>query len=237
MSGQAVLVVYFYRASITSGVTRAARARHAGAAREQGGGLSFAVHTIVNAIIAIWSASDAFYLFSMPNPYVSTTCVAEGVPCAWHAPLCLSLGLHVWHGLAYPLKPIDLIHHVPNWTLTSMCIYYQWGPMQGFSLFWALMGIPGMIDYGLLVAVKQGWLGAGVEKRWNEGLNVWMRSPFCAICAFVLITSIFNHPEIFVSNTQKFVQLINGVHCGWNGQFFMSRTVDARLPSDGTPEL
>ena len=104
--------------------------------------------------------------------------------------------------------------------------------MQGFSLFWALMGIPGMIDYGLLVAVKQGWLGAGVEKRWNEGLNVWMRSPFCAICAFVLITSIFNHPEIFVSNTQKFVQLINGVHCGWNGQFFMSRTVDARTRFD-----
>ena len=48
----------------------------------------------------------------------------------------------------------------------------------------------------------------------------------------VLITSIFNHPEIFVSNTQKFVQLINGVHCGWNGQFFMSRTVDARTRFD-----
>merc|ERR1712224_754631 len=54
-----------------------------------------------------------------------------------------------------------------------------------------------------------------------------MRSPFCAICAFLLITSIFNHPEIFVSNTQKFVQLVNGVHAFWNGQFFMSRTVDA----------
>ena len=46
--------------------------------------------------------------------------------------------------------------------------------------------------------------------------------------AFVLITSIFNHPEIFVSNTQKFVQLVNGLHAYWNGQFFMSRTVDAR---------
>ena len=37
---------------------------------------------------------------------------------------------------------------------TSMCIYFQWGPMQGFSLFWALMGIPGMVDYGSLVGVK-----------------------------------------------------------------------------------
>ena len=68
----------------------------------------------------------------------------------------------------------------------------------------------------------------GVEKTWNEGLNVWMRSPFCSICAFILIASIFNHPEIFVSDLQRFAQFVNGVHAYWNGQFFMSRTVEAR---------
>ena len=69
---------------------------------------------------------------------------------------------------------------------------------------------------------------AAIEKKTNEGLNVWMRSPFCSICAFILITSIFVHPEIFVSDLQRFAQFVNGVHAYWNGQFFMSRTVEAR---------
>ena len=123
----------------------------------------FAVHTIVNTMLVYWCAVDAFAVFSFSNVFLASTCETEGVPCSRHAPLCLSLGLHIWHGLAYPLKPIDWIHHIPNWTLTALCIYYQWGPMQGFSLFWALMGIPGMIDYAMLVGVKQGWLASGAR--------------------------------------------------------------------------
>jgi hypothetical protein len=192
----------------------------------------FALHALVNAIIVAWSARDAFGFFSLPNAYLGCTCVSEGVRCASHAPLCLSLALHVWHGLAYPLKPIDWVHHVPNWTLTAMCIYYQWGPMQGFSLFWALMGVPGMIDYALLVGVKQQWLPAATEKSVNERLNVWMRAPFCAISAFVMFESLFMHPETFVDRTQMVVQGLNAVHCAWNGQFFMARTVEARTRFD-----
>ena len=68
-----------------------------------------------------------------------------------------------------------------------MVVYYPWGPMQGFSLFWALMGVPGMLDYGMLVCVKQGWIHPMVEKDWNQTLNVWMRCPFCCITTYVPI--------------------------------------------------
>jgi hypothetical protein len=188
----------------------------------------FAVHTVVNGAIVGMTAQQAFALFFMKNPYESCTCVKDDVPCAAHAPLCLSLGLHLWHGLAYPLKPIDWVHHLPNWGFTTAVIYYSWGPMQGFSLFWALMGVPGFIDYALLVAVKQRWLSARVEKDWNQTLNVWLRCPFCCICAFLLIGSVLTSPELFVDKGQMVVQTLNGVHAAWNGCFFMYRTVDAR---------
>jgi hypothetical protein len=188
----------------------------------------FAVHAMVNAIIVGMTAVQAVDVFRLPNPYDSCTCKGSPGSCAAHAPLCLSLGLHIWHGLSYPLKPIDWVHHIPNWGFTTAVIYYSWGPMQGFSLFWALMGVPGMLDYALLVGVKQGWIHARVEKDWNQTINVWLRCPFCCICTFLLLGSIWNKPEIFEDKGQMVIQALNAVHCGWNGCFFMYRTVDAR---------
>ena len=70
------------------------------------------------------------------------------------------------------------------------------------------------------------------EKDWNQTLNVWMRCPFCCITTFILIGGLFTHPEMFSGpfdgKVQMFVQLANVLHCGWNGCFFMYRTVDAR---------
>ncbi len=82
-------------------------------ARLFGAGRYFALHTFVNVLTTWYSVADFMTVMRSANPYETNTCVAAGSPCANKVALDVTIGIHLWHTLAYSLKPIDLVHHIP----------------------------------------------------------------------------------------------------------------------------
>ena len=95
------------------------------------------------------------------------------------------MGIHLWHSLAYALKPIDWIHHLPAHLVCTIGITLAWGPVLNLSTI-VLMGIPGGIDYALLTLTKLGMLHPRVEKDINQTLNVWLRCPVAQLTAYLM---------------------------------------------------
>ena len=56
--------------------------------------------------------------------------------------------------------------------------------MLGEGAFWA-SGLPGGIDYLLLVLVKLGYMKSLTEKAYNVRLQTWLRAPGCLAHSFV----------------------------------------------------
>ena len=139
----------------------------------------------------------------------------------------LTIAHHLWHSLAYALKPIDLIHHIPSIFICVICLSFGWGPVLNIQILF-LMGIPGGIDYFLLTLIKLKLLHPRVEKNINQSLNVWIRCPGAMAFALAMMASPLVQPANFATDTHRWVTLLCGVHHFWNAGFFMYRTVDAR---------
>lgn len=191
-------------------------------------GRYFALHTVVNVVICVFAAPDALRTLFAENPYDTNTCVAVGSTCAALVTIDLTIALHVWHALAYALKPIDWVHHLPTYLVCLVALAFPWGPVLNFVLFFALMGIPGGIDYALLTAVKQRWTTPRVEKDWNQTLNVWLRCPFAVISGYIILMGAVTTPAAFLGPAHRTLHALTGVHNAWNGCFFMYRTVESR---------
>ena len=187
----------------------------------------FALHVIVNVACCAFAWDDALAGFRMGNPYGTITCTASGSRCANWVAVDLTIAHHVWHSLAYALKPIDLVHHIPSIAVCLVCLPFGWGPVLNIQILF-LMGIPGGVDYFLLTLTKLRMLHPRVEKNANQSLNVWIRSPGAQAYALTMMASTFVHPGSFTTLTHRVVVFVCGVHHFWNPGFFMTRTVDAR---------
>lgn len=196
-------------------------------ARLFGPGRYFALHTMVNAIMIYFVSNDLILMLSAKNPYDTVSCTREGTPCVNKLPLDLTVGIHLWHSLAYALKPIDWVHHIPSYVVCALGICLPFGPVLNASVF-ALMGLPGGIDYMMLTLIKIKMLHPRVEKDWNQTMNVWLRYPLAMMTAAAMCGGPLLHPEHFASKTHRIMFFLVGVHHFWNGGFFMYRTVDAR---------
>ena len=196
-------------------------------ARHFGAGRYFALHTAINTVVICFSWRDAISTLGFANPFDTNSCVLAGTPCANKLSMDLTMGIHLWHSLAYALKPIDWIHHLPAHLVCTIGITLAWGPVLNLSTI-VLMGIPGGIDYALLTLTKLGMLHPRVEKDINQTLNVWLRCPVAQLTAYLMFFGAILHPEHFAGPGHRFGHALIGVHHFWNGGFFMYRTVDAR---------
>jgi hypothetical protein len=196
-------------------------------ARLFGPGRYFALHTAINTACVCFAWRDFVSTLTFANPFESNSCALKGTSCANKFAMDLTMGIHLWHSLAYSLKPIDWVHHIPAHAVCLIGICLAWGPVLNFSIM-ALMGVPGGIDYGLLTATKLGMLHPSVEKNINQSLNVWLRCPIAVVSAFLMFFGAIVNPDHFTGTGHRVGHALIGVHHFWNGLFFMYRTVDAR---------
>ena len=192
-----------------------------------GGARYFVLHVAVNCVTVYHTWGDFVHFFTSSDPFSLNSCSVSGTHCANKLALDLTVGIHLWHSLAYALKPIDWVHHLPAHVVGACGILFPFGPVLN-AVCVMLMGIPGGLDYLLLVFVKLGMLPSLTEKNLNQKLNVWMRCPLAAYCGVVMVMGLFVRPQDFVSKGHMAGHFIMGAHAYWNGCFFMYRTVDAR---------
>ena len=151
-------------------------------------GRYFALHLVANAVITVAAypglirglTADPVTVFSGP----SNTMVANSVICA----------IHLYHCVAFKLRWDDIFHH-----LTFACIlcglaipFKQIGGVaNNFGCFF-LSGVPGGIDYFMLVCVYQGLMDKATQKKYYSLINVYLRGPSMVIYAFLGWVCVYN---------------------------------------------
>jgi hypothetical protein len=196
-------------------------------ARQFGPARYFALHVAVNCVTITYSFQDFFQTLVHPEHFKTCSCFHGNSPCCNKVTVCITFGIHLWHSLAYALKPIDWIHHIPAHIICLIGIFSPMGPAFN-AVCLVLMGVPGGLDYLLLVFVKLKMLHPLVEKDWNQTLNVWTRAPFATFFGIIMMLGPALYPSHYSNLVHRWGTFLFGLHSYWNGNFFMARTVDAR---------
>lgn len=184
----------------------------------------FVCHSIINACITLLVLPDTWLLVTDPLASLDRKACSS-------IPLGLVFAIHFYHmaGAFIPKKYggfklyyVDWLHHILMVVLGCPAIMFAaMGPVVNFN-FLFVCGIPGGIDYYMLVCVKEGSMKPLDEKRINTTLNVWCRCPF--LVSTVVLTFIQMHmhkPPIHIICIRIFCCIINW----WNGLYFMERVV------------
>jgi hypothetical protein len=161
------------------------------------------------------------------------------------------VALHLYHMLAFKVTSADIFHHV-----TFVCVLcgsaiptkHFIGVSVNFGCF-ILSGLPGGIDYLMLVLVYEGKIARATEKKWFSMINVYLRGPATVVYAFSWWTGYwagFTHPP------QGVWAVIILLHF-FNGQYYSKQAVESAAiffykeglrkkeldasssPSDGSP--
>lgn len=155
------------------------------------------------------------------------------------------LALHIFHILAFqPLEMIDWIHH---FVMVIVMLPLAWlmrpATLLGHGAFWA-SGLPGGIDYAMLVMVKRGWLNRITEKRVMAHVSLWLRAPGCLYHALLAWIGLLrwasidpHHPSNpntsllpdWMCFPATFVVMLTFF---WNGPFFLRRVIESNLVAE-----
>tara|TARA_Y100000389_G_C17359568_1_gene462993 strand:- start:48 stop:782 length:735 start_codon:yes stop_codon:yes gene_type:complete len=151
----------------------------------------------VNAISAGGSRARWFCMHSLGNAIVAagTTrdlaiCVLDHSqsrePATSLMPAGAAFSLHLYHCLAFKLRPEDWSHHLLFvFGVTPLVILHPTKAMCVCLFF--CTGFPGMLDYWLLMLVKTQRLEKWVQKRAAGFINAYLRMPGGTLGASLLI--------------------------------------------------
>ena len=129
----------------------------------------FALHTLANAVISVLSFNDVVLVLTDAQQALCTGCSV--------IPLALVASIHATHCLFYDLNWVDKLHHVVMIAVGLPFMFIsKSGVIGNFCLFF-ICGVPGGIDYAMLVAVKMNMMKPIREKKINVHLNTWIRAP------------------------------------------------------------
>ena len=145
-----------------------------------GGGRArwFCMHSIGNALVAAGSTWDL------------ATCVLDHSrskePMMSLIPASAAFSMHLYHCMAFKLRPEDWSHHLLFvFGVTPLIVMH---PTKAMSVcFFFCTGFPGMLDYWLLMLVKTQRLEKWVQKRAAGFINAYLRMPGGALGASLLL--------------------------------------------------
>ncbi len=138
----------------------------------------FCLHSLGNAVVALGAMKDV------------SECVldhsASHAEAGWLMPAGMGFSLHLYHCLAFKLRPEDWSHHLLYVFGVAPLLVFHPTKATSVCLFFCT-GLPGMLDYWLLMLVKLQRLPKRVQKRAAGFLNAYMRMPGGALAASLLI--------------------------------------------------
>ena len=148
----------------------------------------FALHGFANMLVVVTAFNGTITSLRDPLYSLDSRIYRDKslLGCASPWPVYIINALHVYHLLFFDVKGQELFHHlvfVP--VIGFMGQYFDWGAAQGFMAFF-ISGLPGAIDYLLLVLVKYNKIDTITQKRVCAALNVYVRGPFIIISAHTI---------------------------------------------------
>ena len=175
----------------------------------------FQIHTIANTVIAALCVKDTWFILSDPLRALATDETSQ-------LPLAFVFALHLYHMTApgMNLHFVDYLHHISMVIVGNpLLMFSSYGPLMNYN-FMFVCGLPGGIDYGMLVCVKEGIMRPLTEKHYNNILNVWCRAPFLCFCVILSWVQIhIQRPPTYVIVCRCLLMALQI----WNAQYFMAR--------------
>ena len=140
----------------------------------------FSIHAFANAFVVLTSITSLLTVITDPVHAMDSRVYNDrsmfGNASPW--PILVVNAVHVYHMLAFDnLTSSDYFHHlmfIP--TVGFFGQYYQWGAIRNFLCLF-ISGLPGGVDYFMLVLVKMGKVDVMTQKRVCADLNTWLRGP------------------------------------------------------------
>jgi hypothetical protein len=145
----------------------------------------FTMHVFFNAWVTYMCVEEAVTLFWNPldnlRTYVKDSSMATAGIGAFH----------FYHMVGFSkLTTEDLIHHIVSCGLVvALGLSFPYGNVGGLCDI-VMCGVPGGIDYIMLILVKLGWLHKTTEKYWNRWLNLLCRFPGMALAFYLILISL-----------------------------------------------
>jgi hypothetical protein len=182
-------------------------------------GKYYLIHGVNNALITYLTFGDVMATFTQFNTVLSADISI--------LPSIITYSLHFYHTFIYYKKfnLDDWLHHILMGAALVAAHNFNTGRLINYSLFFTT-GLPGMIDYFLLFLVKNNKLESIVEKRVNNYINLWLRSPGCVSHA-VLTLVVYNiYKETLLNGyIHQFGYIFTSLMTYWNGIYFMNKVV------------
>jgi hypothetical protein len=170
----------------------------------------FQLHAFINLLITISSFQDLMFVIEDPLTAITKYC-DRGVS-------ILVLSLHLYHVIAFKkLTNMDIMHHsvsVLGLGIPGALLYHN-KLLNACNFF--ICGLPGLISYACLTAVKNGKMKKITEKKITALINVYFRQPG------ILYTSILNYIAYryrFDTHTPPPVFIIMSLLSFLNANFF-----------------
>lgn len=151
----------------------------------------FLLHAVFNFGIVMFCWKDAIYVLTHPTMAVhgdvdgfsNTAIISTNAIAAFH----------VYHLLAFEnLSLEDWIHHVISSMLVAcIAVNLPYGYMVNLCNI-GMCGLPGGLDYLLLVGVKYNYISRMTEKKYNSLLNVGLRWPIILVSFYLFCLGFYN---------------------------------------------
>ena len=177
----------------------------------------FQLHCACNWVIVAWTWAEWWALLWAPDPWVHVR-----TPTVNLEAMNLATALHVYHVLFWPLKPVDILHHVTSVFVCCPLMHY----LDTVVMSWHLLigtGLPGGIDYLFLTLVKYEVVPALVEKRVNAWLNAYVRAPLGVVGSFLTFAYLRQTPAVWKQWAAGVVMATTY----WNATYFAKRAVES----------
>eukprot|EP00667_Euglena_gracilis_P017834 EG_transcript_18858 len=193
-----------------------------------GTGRYYVLHILCNSYVVAVHFDDVLAAYKDPL-------FSYQLPCDNRGSVAI-LACHLHHILWYrPLPMVDWVHHLVMIIIMLPLAYgLQPGALLGHGAFFA-SGLPGGLDYIMLVAVKQGWMDSLTEKRLNSHVQLWIRAPGCVYHSLLSWTAwraaqysgVHSNVGMLLPDwlyTPAIVTVI--LTFFWNGLYFLERVLD-----------
>lgn len=197
----------------------------------------FEVHAVANAVVVVLSIPAMIVWLSDP-----LTVVSEGnfTPPAPLGPGWTSLDVLFHPNTNWAILMIDAVHtyHCLGWKLSAQDIYHhalfvpalglyggffvKWGPIRNCVAFF-ISGLPGGIDYVILVLVKRGYVSKFMQKRVSAKINLMCRGPGVGVLlpATCYLSWLYHDISFYEMCQLVFI----GVFCCYNGLYYMDMSI------------
>lgn len=172
----------------------------------------FFIHLFNNLIVIIFGFVD--FIFCLNNPH---SCFTS--PWSSTMPFMICSASHIYHVIYFTnLKRDDYLHHILMGPIMGLLVIMFCSTSGSNMALLGFSGLPGGIDYLLLLLVNLRLIKKETEKLLNVYIHVWIRSPYIMFCMGIWYTN-------FVTEASSKLIGIGFMICYWNSQYFMHDTL------------